>query len=169
MWKRNKQPHLAAKHKPMRPTEMADAWMSERRQITWRRLGAPSLTQRGNYSGESNEDCNNNVAGLIRAGSGPLVLLQEPIRNIYTHRQTRAHTVWSGTHIRSLVCTERCRRAAGLANEKPRANPVMLMKACGTLGSDNFHHVTARSVCVCVLGAGGMAVGLRVLCLNLPY
>lgn len=43
--------------------------------------------------------------GLIRAGSGPRVLLQEPIRNIYT--QTHTHTQCDPVGIYIPLCAQR--------------------------------------------------------------
>lgn len=86
--------------------------------LTQTKTSTPACSPRGRIILITNEDCNNNVVRLIRAGSGPCVLLLEPLRN------TSTPCVFLQVHIPLCMHTHSC-HCAGLANEKP----VMLMQS----------------------------------------
>lgn len=80
---------------------------------------APACSPRGRIILMTNEDCNNNVVRLIRAGSGPCVLLLELLL-----RNTSTRCVFLPLCMRTHGC-----HCAGLTNEKPNTTPVMLMQS----------------------------------------
>lgn len=145
--------HTSVKAKQARRTLIAQCWYQAptrglERKIAYAFLNMDESSQmwkethssgkRRNYSDDSGEDYNNDVVGLIRAGSGPGSLGPQTCECVF-HCRSLLDTGYSCIHTCACMCwaqvhtnTQSCCRAC-LANELPNLAPAILIALSANL------------------------------------